>query len=153
MSLLSYVISGAVFFLLMLGILASHYQKAKRVDGTLVAAAVAFAIGIYFIVAIGVQTGRINDLQANLTSSTSQMAPGLVGAELQMAVPVVGEEGFAMETRPFPLVGLIAIIIGVVAMGLGAAASRRGDRSASQTLMALGIFLVVVAVVAFVAKI
>ena len=152
MDLLAYVITGVLFFLLMAGVLASHYRQVKRVDGTLFATALAFVIGIYFIVAIGVQTGRIFELQANLKATTGELVPGLSGAQVQMAVPAPGEEGaVGVEYKQFPLVGLIAVVVGIIAMGLGAAASRRGDRSAGQTLMVLGIFLIVVAVVVFIA--
>lgn len=150
MSLEVYVISGAVFFLLMAGSLAAHYRTVKQVDGTLVAAAVAFAIGIYFIVWTGVQTGRLGEAQARLEARAVAVAPGLAGGAAELAYPVgVTEGGVAVEYKHFPVTGLIAVLIGVVAMGLGVGASRRGDRSAGQTLMVLGIFLVVVAVIVF----
>lgn len=152
MSLEVYVITGAVFVLLMAGILASHYRKVKQVDGTLLAAAVAFAIGIFFIVAIGVQTGRLAQAQARLQARAAELAPAMAaGGEVHLTVPVPGELGLALEEKPFPVVGLIAVLVGVIAMGLGVGASRRGDRSAGQTLMVLGIFLIVVAVVVFAA--
>lgn len=149
MSLEAYVVTGAAFILLMVGLLASHHRKAKRVDGTLFATFLAFAIGIYFMVAIGVQTGKIKQLQANLRETTAAVAPGFAGG-LELAVPVPGEEGgIAVEYKRIPLLGLIAVVIGVIAMGLGVGASRRGDRAGGQTLMVLGIFVIVIAVVVF----
>lgn len=150
MSVEVYVVTGIVFFLLMVGIVTSQYRKAKQVDGTLLATALAFAIGIYFIVAIGIQMGTLKEAQSRLQEGAVQMMPGLAAGGVQMAFPTLGGEG--VEVKQFPLLGLIAVIVGVIAMGLGAAASRRGDRSAGQTLMVLGIFLIVVAVVVFIVR-
>jgi len=150
MSLLRFVIAGAVFLLLMLGVLASHYGKVKRVDGTLVATALALAIGIYFIVAVGVQTGQISQLKANIGQSVATVAPQGITGSLEMAYPVRTAEGtWEAGYKEFPWQGVISVLVGVLAVGLGVGASRRGEHSAGQTLMVLGIFLIVIAVVVF----
>jgi len=150
MTTLVYVICGVVFFLLMLGIMASHQSKVKRVDGTLVAAALAFLIGLFFIVFVGVQNNYISELKDNLKEVQAALPSGLPSSELELALPTMTPGGgVEVTTTPFPAIGVVAFLFGLLAMALGAVASRRGDRAAGQTLMVLGIFLIVVAVVVF----